>query len=183
MVVPARDGRPLLLIDLAVPRDIDPACAELPGVTLLDVDGAAAPGARATSSVRRDRGAQGRGHRRGRDPGVRGLARARSRCMPTLTALRTRADDVVERAAGRERGPLGVAVRRATASASRSSPAPRSSTAAARADRARAPARRRAPPRPAARCCASCSGSTSSRRRPSAGEGGEVRPLRRRGAS
>jgi glutamyl-tRNA reductase len=39
MVVPERAGRPLLLIDLAVPRDIDPACAELPGVTLLDVDG------------------------------------------------------------------------------------------------------------------------------------------------
>jgi len=37
MVVPERAGRPLLLIDLAVPRDIDPACAELPGVTLLDV--------------------------------------------------------------------------------------------------------------------------------------------------
>ena len=27
----ARAGRPLLLIDLAVPRDIDPACRECPG--------------------------------------------------------------------------------------------------------------------------------------------------------
>lgn len=30
--------RPGLLIDLAVPRDIDPACAALPGVALLDID-------------------------------------------------------------------------------------------------------------------------------------------------
>ena len=34
----ARDGRPLLLIDLAVPRDIDPGCREVPGVSLHDVD-------------------------------------------------------------------------------------------------------------------------------------------------
>ena len=37
-VVAARAGRPLLLIDLAVPRDIDPACAELPGVTVANID-------------------------------------------------------------------------------------------------------------------------------------------------
>jgi glutamyl-tRNA reductase len=37
-VVKARAGRPLLLIDLAVPRDIDSACAELPGVTLVNID-------------------------------------------------------------------------------------------------------------------------------------------------
>ena len=37
-VMRARGGRPLLLIDLAVPRDIDPACRELPGVSLHDVD-------------------------------------------------------------------------------------------------------------------------------------------------
>ena len=38
-VMEARCGRPLLLIDLAVPRDIDPACpAGVAGVTLLDMD-------------------------------------------------------------------------------------------------------------------------------------------------
>jgi glutamyl-tRNA reductase len=37
-VVEARDGRPLLVIDIAVPRDVDPAAARLPGVTLLDMD-------------------------------------------------------------------------------------------------------------------------------------------------
>lgn len=33
-----RGGRPLMLIDLAVPRDIDPACARIDGVTLYDMD-------------------------------------------------------------------------------------------------------------------------------------------------
>jgi glutamyl-tRNA reductase len=37
-VVDARDGRPLLIVDVAMPRDIDPAVAELPGVELLDLD-------------------------------------------------------------------------------------------------------------------------------------------------
>lgn len=34
----ARPGRPLLVVDVAVPRDVDPGVAELPGVTLLDMD-------------------------------------------------------------------------------------------------------------------------------------------------
>jgi glutamyl-tRNA reductase len=33
-----RASRPLLLIDIAVPRDVDPACADLPGVSLYDID-------------------------------------------------------------------------------------------------------------------------------------------------
>lgn len=33
-----RGGRPLLVVDIAVPRDVDPSIAELPGVTLLDMD-------------------------------------------------------------------------------------------------------------------------------------------------
>jgi glutamyl-tRNA reductase len=37
-VMRARGGRPLLLIDLAVPRDVDGACAEIAGVSLYDVD-------------------------------------------------------------------------------------------------------------------------------------------------
>jgi glutamyl-tRNA reductase len=38
LVMRARDGRPLLLVDIAVPRDIDPACGDLAGVTLFDMD-------------------------------------------------------------------------------------------------------------------------------------------------
>jgi glutamyl-tRNA reductase len=38
LVMRERDGRALLLIDIAVPRDVDPACAELEGVSLYDID-------------------------------------------------------------------------------------------------------------------------------------------------
>jgi glutamyl-tRNA reductase len=38
LVMAGREGRPLLLIDIAVPRDIDPGCAELDGVSLYDID-------------------------------------------------------------------------------------------------------------------------------------------------
>jgi glutamyl-tRNA reductase len=37
-VMAARQGRPLLLIDIAVPRDIDPAVREIEGVYLRDID-------------------------------------------------------------------------------------------------------------------------------------------------
>ncbi len=35
----SRAGRPLVLIDIAVPRDIDPDCANVPHVKLFDIDG------------------------------------------------------------------------------------------------------------------------------------------------
>jgi glutamyl-tRNA reductase len=38
LVMGEREGRPLLLIDIAVPRDIDPSVRELPGITLYDMD-------------------------------------------------------------------------------------------------------------------------------------------------
>jgi glutamyl-tRNA reductase len=38
LVMRERGRRPLLLIDIAVPRDIDPACGQLDGVTLRDID-------------------------------------------------------------------------------------------------------------------------------------------------
>ena len=37
-VMAARGGRPMLLIDLAVPRDIDAACQAIPGTSLYDID-------------------------------------------------------------------------------------------------------------------------------------------------
>jgi glutamyl-tRNA reductase len=33
-----RFGRPLLIVDIAVPRDVDPGVADVPGITLLDMD-------------------------------------------------------------------------------------------------------------------------------------------------
>jgi glutamyl-tRNA reductase len=38
LVMAQREGRPLLLIDIAVPRDIDARCGEIEGVTLYDID-------------------------------------------------------------------------------------------------------------------------------------------------
>jgi glutamyl-tRNA reductase len=37
-ILPMRRNRPLVLVDIAVPRDIDPAVAELPNVFLYDID-------------------------------------------------------------------------------------------------------------------------------------------------
>jgi len=49
MVMAARRGRPLLLVDIAVPRDIDPACGALEGVILRDIDDLEAVVRRTTS--------------------------------------------------------------------------------------------------------------------------------------
>ena len=38
MMMEARDGRALLLIDIAVPRDIEDGCDEIPGVRVLNMD-------------------------------------------------------------------------------------------------------------------------------------------------
>ncbi|HZT65248.1 MAG TPA: glutamyl-tRNA reductase [Acidimicrobiales bacterium] len=56
----ARPGRPLLIVDVAVPRDVEPAVADIAGVTLLDMDDlrsfaeAALAGRRAEISLVRD---------------------------------------------------------------------------------------------------------------------------------
>ncbi|HEY4427413.1 MAG TPA: glutamyl-tRNA reductase [Solirubrobacteraceae bacterium] len=50
LVMAEREGRPLLLIDIAVPRDIDHACGDLDGVALYDIDDLQAVVARNLSS-------------------------------------------------------------------------------------------------------------------------------------
>lgn len=37
-VMERRDGSPLLVVDVAVPRDVDPGAGQVPGVTVLDID-------------------------------------------------------------------------------------------------------------------------------------------------
>ena len=37
-LLPQRNGRPLILIDIAVPRDVDPDLANVPGVTIYNID-------------------------------------------------------------------------------------------------------------------------------------------------
>jgi glutamyl-tRNA reductase len=47
-----RRGRPLCIVDIAVPRDVEPAAAEVPGVSLVDLD---ALGLRVEHNLRRRR--------------------------------------------------------------------------------------------------------------------------------
>jgi glutamyl-tRNA reductase len=93
-VMRERNGRPLLLIDIAVPRDIEPACANIEGVTLRDIDdlqaivarnlssrAAEAPRAEAVVAQEIDRFAAWLGQLDVR---------------PTIAALRARGDQIVE---------------------------------------------------------------------------------------
>ncbi|HET8757156.1 MAG TPA: glutamyl-tRNA reductase [Solirubrobacteraceae bacterium] len=92
-VLNERLGRPLLLIDLAVPRDIDPACAELPGVTVVDIDGLQAQ-VRRHISVRKAEARSAEGIVEEEIQAFAGWL-GTLEVMPTVTALRAHADDVV----------------------------------------------------------------------------------------
>jgi glutamyl-tRNA reductase len=93
-VVRARRERPLLLLDLAVPRDIEPACGELPGVTLLDMDDLQGQ-VRRHLTVRRAEARRAEGIV---EEEIQGFARwlGTLEVMPTLAALRAHGDTVVE---------------------------------------------------------------------------------------
>jgi glutamyl-tRNA reductase len=93
LVLAARAGRPLLLLDLAVPRDIDPECGALPGVTLVDIDGLQAQVAR-THRERRMEARRAEGiveEEIQRFAGWLGTLEV----MPTIAALRAQADELV----------------------------------------------------------------------------------------
>jgi glutamyl-tRNA reductase len=94
-VMRARHGRPVLLIDLAVPRDIHPNCRDLEGVSLHDMDdlqalvernasGREAEARRAETILRAELG------RFERWLGSQDV-------VPTVVALRARADEIVSR--------------------------------------------------------------------------------------
>jgi glutamyl-tRNA reductase len=94
LVAARRPGRPLVLIDLAVPRDIDPAVGDCPGVALYDMDdlqqtvarnlsGREAEAERAATLIDEELERFGRW--------LRSLD-----VVPTISALRERADSVVE---------------------------------------------------------------------------------------
>ena len=125
-VMTARRGRPLLLVDLAVPRDIDAQCGELPGVTVLDMDAlqrtVSPPHAGPPAEARRAEGIV--------EEEIQTFAGwlGQLEVLPTLVGAARPRRRGRRPAAGRERRPLGEPHRRATASASRRSPA-RSSTA------------------------------------------------------
>ena len=92
-VVGERHGRPLLLIDLAVPRDIDHDCAELHGVTLLDIDGLQAQVARHIS-IRKAEARRAEGVVEEEIQAFAGWLGSLE-VLPTVTALRARGDEIV----------------------------------------------------------------------------------------
>ncbi len=94
-VMETRGGRPLLLVDIAVPRDIEPACRDIAGVSLHDIDDVQAIVERNAS------GREGEAKR-----AERILAAEQERfdrwlasleVVPTISSLRERADEVVRR--------------------------------------------------------------------------------------
>ncbi|MEQ1786709.1 MAG: glutamyl-tRNA reductase [Acidimicrobiales bacterium] len=105
-VVAARGGRPLLIVDIAVPRDIDPAVGRLAGVTLLDMDDL-----RAFADV-------GTQARQGEVAVVQSLldeelerylgATSAREVAPMIVALRARAEEVREAEVERFRSRLGA---------------------------------------------------------------------------
>jgi glutamyl-tRNA reductase len=94
-VIEERHDRPLLLIDLAVPRDIDPECGELPGVTLLDIDALQAT-VRRGMSVRRAEAVAAEVIVEEEIQTFAGWL-GQLEVTPTLRALRAQADAVVDR--------------------------------------------------------------------------------------
>ncbi len=93
-VMAERRGRPLLLIDLAVPRDIDPACGGLPGVTLANIDDLRATVERHTQ-VRRSQARLAEGIVEQEIAGFAGWLGSLE-VVPTIAALRAHADAVVD---------------------------------------------------------------------------------------
>jgi glutamyl-tRNA reductase len=94
IVMRERDGRPLLLIDIAVPRDVEAACAELPGVSLYDIDDLQAVVARNISTregelPRAEEIVEEEIHRFARWLG-------QLETLPTVSALREHGNDLVE---------------------------------------------------------------------------------------
>jgi glutamyl-tRNA reductase len=102
LVMRERTGRPLLLIDIAVPRDIDAGCGELEGVSLYDIDDLQAVVAR-NLSVRA--GEAPRAQEIVEEEIVR-FARwlGQLDALPTVSALRAHGNTLVEQVLGENEG-------------------------------------------------------------------------------
>jgi glutamyl-tRNA reductase len=94
LVLEERDDRPLVIIDIAVPRDIDPSVRGLPGVTLYDMDDLEREVARNISG----RESEGERARELVDTDVERFESwlASLEVLPTIRGLRERADAIVE---------------------------------------------------------------------------------------
>jgi glutamyl-tRNA reductase len=94
-VMESRDGRPLLLVDIAVPRDIEPECREIAGVSLHDIDDV-------QQIVERNMSGREAEARRAEPILAAELDRFERwlgslEVVPTIASLRERADEVVRR--------------------------------------------------------------------------------------
>jgi glutamyl-tRNA reductase len=118
-VVGDRSARPLVILDLALPRDVDASVAQLPGVTYVDLDALRTGGAGVT-----DEEVAAATAIVAQELALYLAAQQRLAVAPTVTALRARADQVIEaelaRLDGRvpdlsalERREVGDSVRRA----------------------------------------------------------------------
>ena len=94
-VMATRGGRPLLLVDIAVPRDVEPACREIAAVSLHDIDDVQQIAERNASG----REAEARRAERLLDAEQDRFERwlASLEVVPTIAALRERGDEVVRR--------------------------------------------------------------------------------------
>jgi len=94
-VMGLRQGRPLLLVDIAVPRDVEPECRDVAGVSLHDIDDVQQIVERNASG----REAEARRAERILDAEQDRFERwlASLEVVPTIAALRERGDEVVRR--------------------------------------------------------------------------------------
>jgi glutamyl-tRNA reductase len=101
-VMVSRPGRSLLLIDLAVPRDIDSACADIDGVSLFDIDDLQAVIAR----NRRVRQAEARKAEGIIEQEIQHFAAwlGSLEVLPTVAALRVHATEIAEQVVRENRG-------------------------------------------------------------------------------
>ena len=91
-VMQARDGRALLVVDIGVPRNIDPGAGEVFGVTLLDIDDLRAFGEQSLAQRRQEIG-----HVReiiAEELDRHRVERTAREVAPIITALRAHVDDV-----------------------------------------------------------------------------------------
>ncbi len=102
---PAGAARPLALLDLALPRDVDPRADRLPGVTVIGLESLQDAGASLAASQAGDVAAV-----RAivaEELAARASARHAARVAPTVVALRAKAVEVVEAELARLAGKLG----------------------------------------------------------------------------
>jgi len=102
---PSGGARPLVLLDLALPRDVDPKAGRLPGVTVIGLESLQDAGASLAASQAGDVAAVLAIV--AEELAARASARHAARVAPTVVALRAKAVEVVEAELARLAGKLG----------------------------------------------------------------------------